>query len=203
MKLQDFLKAIGACEKARAWARNKTFKEAYTECKRGDWLLWLYGKLCSDFSTHPKEVRKRVLIAGLTVNLVRDKMTDERSVAAVDAAIAFGNGEIGIDSLNKAANAAYAVTNFVYTVKSTKADNAAINAAYAAVYATYAANAVTYAAYAASNAAYVLDAATYAKSAEYFRAYVSFDEFILLATTNNKQQTTNYAIRNPKTMVKR
>jgi 3-methyladenine DNA glycosylase Mpg len=188
MKLQDFLKSIGACEKACSWARNKTVKEAYTECKRGDWLLWLYGKLCSDFSTHSKEVRKRVLIAGLVANLVRDKMTDARCIDATDAAIAFGKGEIGIDSLNKAANAAYAVTNFVYTVNSTKADNAAINAAYAAVYATYAANAVTYAAYvtypnAVDYAAYA--AAIYAKSADIFRAYVSFDEIILLATTNN------------------
>jgi hypothetical protein len=188
MKLQDFLKAIGACEKARAWARNKTFKEAYTECKRGDWLLWLYGKLYPDFNTYPKQVRKRVLVAGLVANLVRDKMTDARCIDATDAAIAFGKGEIGIDSLNKAANAAYAVTNFVYTVNSTKADNAAINAAYAAVYATYAANAVTYAAYvtypnAVDYAAYA--AAIYAKSADIFRAYVSFDEIILLATTNN------------------
>jgi hypothetical protein len=112
-------------------------------------------------------------------------MTDERSVAAVDAAIAFGNGEIGIDSLNKAANAAYAVTNFVYAVNSTKADNAAINAAFSAAYPAYASNAVTYAAF-ASNAAYVLDAAIYAKSADIFRTYVSFDEmFIALATTNN------------------
>jgi len=185
MKLQDFLRAQGACKGARAWSKGKSFEEAYAQCPRGDWLLWLYGKLYPDFNTYPKQVRKRVLVAGLVANLVRDKMTDERSVAAVDAAIAFGNGEIGIDSLNKAANAAYAVTNFVYAVNSTKADNAAINAAFSAAYPAYASNAVTYAAF-ASNAAYVLDAAIYAKSADIFRAYVSFDEmFIALATTNN------------------
>jgi|GEM_PF-6773483 hypothetical protein len=182
MKLQDFLKAQCSCEKARKWAK-KLSPEAYLRCHRGDWLLLLHGKLYPDFSKNPNQVRKRVLVAGLTVNLVRDKMTDERSIAAVDAAIAFGNGEIGIDSLNKAANAAYAVTNFVYTVNSTKADNAAINAAYAAVYATYAANAVNYAAYvtypnAVDYAAYA--AAIYAKSADIFRDHIRFEEMIVL-----------------------
>jgi len=67
-----------------------------------------HGALYPDFNTHPEQVRKRVLLAGLTANLVRNQMTDERSIAAVDAAIAFGKGEIGLDELRQAEKAAYA-----------------------------------------------------------------------------------------------
>jgi hypothetical protein len=55
-------------------------------------------------------------------------MTDERSIAAVDAAIAFGKGEIGIDELNRFAYAAY---NAAYDAVD------GIDAAYAAAHAAY------------------------------------------------------------------
>jgi hypothetical protein len=87
-----------------------------------------HGKLYPDFSTHPDQVRKRVLLAGFAANLVRDQMTDERSIAAVDAAIAFGKGEIGIDELNRFAYAAY---NAAYDAVD------GIDAAYAAAHAAY------------------------------------------------------------------
>ena len=178
MKRQNFLRAQSACEKVLRW-RKKLSPEAYLQCKRGGDLLLLHGMLYPDFSTHPKEVRKRVLVAGLVANLVRDKMTDARCIDATDAAIAFGKGEIGIDSLNKAANAAYAATH--YTVKSTKADNAACAAAHAAAYATQASNVVDCVAYVTypndvNYAAYA--DAIYAKSAAIFRDIISFEEMI-------------------------
>jgi hypothetical protein len=101
-----------------------------------------HGKLYPDFSTHPDQVRKRVLLAGFVANLVREQMTDKDSIAAVDAAIAFGKGKIGIDELNQAAKAAYTAAYY--------ADCKSVNAAYAAAFAADAAAAPDAAAAAAN-----------------------------------------------------
>jgi len=168
MKLQDVLKKQGACNEARVWVKNLSPEEAYATCERGDWLLWMHGALYPDFHTHPDQVRKRVLVAGLAANLVRNKMTDERSIAAVDAAIAFGMGVIGIDELNEAANAACVAADAAAAAAST---DDACAAAYAAKSAAYAAKAAK----AARAAVYVGDEA---KSADIFRAHITLDEML-------------------------
>jgi hypothetical protein len=91
----------------------------------------LHALLYPDFNTHPQQVRRRVLAAGLVANRVRHLMTDKDSIAAVDAAIAFGKGKIGLDELNRAAAAAYTAAYY--------APVTAVNAAYAAAFAADAA----------------------------------------------------------------
>jgi len=184
--LTAILREQGACGKARAWAKDLSPEEAYATCERGDWLLWIHTKLRSDEDA----LRKRVLVAGLTVNLVRSYMTDKRSTDAVDAAIAFGKGEIGIDELQTAV--ADAICAAVH------AANAAKNAAYAipdtatyiaacAAHAVANAAADAYAAHSAANiVAKVADVATYAKSADIFRAHITLDE--MLNQLNQLQQ---------------
>lgn len=39
-QLQERLSELGACGSARFWAQNKTPREAWEQCERGDWLLW-------------------------------------------------------------------------------------------------------------------------------------------------------------------
>ena len=140
-QFSKYLKAKYACGEAKSWARGKSWQEVYNTCHRGDWLLWLYR------SSKCYDLQKITLAKGLCANTVRYLMKDERSLKAVDAAIAFGKGEISEDNLNTAAAAAYAA---VYA------------AAYAATAAYAAASAATYA---ASAAAYADASATYAAAA--------------------------------------
>jgi len=137
--MKDLLLKLKACKEAVEWAGDKTAKEIIDTCHRGDWLLWLADKLKVDD-------RPFTLAKGHCANTVRHLMKDDRSIKAVDAAIAYGNGEVSKEELKNAASAAYA--------------------AYAASADSYAAAASAYAAsYAADAAAsYAADAAASRKS---------------------------------------
>jgi len=133
--MKDLLLKLKACEEAVEWAGDKTAKEVIATCHRGDWLLWLADKLKVDD-------RPLVLAKGHCANTVRHLMKDDRSIKAVDAAIAYGNGEISKEALKAASYAS----------------DSATSAAYSDSYATYAA-ASAYASYCAASAADAADAA--------------------------------------------
>ena len=147
MKKLEFFD-IEACDEAAEWSNGKTWQEVYTTCHRGDWLLWLFAR------TNPDDLKTLTLTKGHCANTVRHLMKDERSVAAVDAAIDFGEGKISIEKLNAAATAAcaaYAAGAGAYTAAAAAAAGAgayigaaaAAGAAYAASYAADAAAATS------------------------------------------------------------
>jgi subtilisin family serine protease len=138
MTFNQYLQSVDACEPAVEWAENKTIEEVVATCHRGDWLLWL-AKKC-DIGLQPLTLAK-----GYCANTVRHLMNDERSIRAVDIAIAFGEGKATREELAAAAAAAYAAA---YTAAAdVAAAYAAANAADAAAKAAYAAvDAVDYAA---------------------------------------------------------
>lgn len=122
MNTQQFsqhLNNLGACSEAIIWADGKSWQEVYDTCHRGDWLLWLYRK------SKVYDYQKLTLAKGLCANTVRHLMKDERSIKAVDAAIAFGKGEISRDELDAAADDAF----YAYAASATTADTAATYAA--------------------------------------------------------------------------
>jgi hypothetical protein len=134
--MKEILKKLNACDPAIEWVADRTIEQAVADCYRGDWLLWLAARLEIDN-------RKLTLAKGMCANTARHLMKDEQSINAVDAAIAYGKGEIGNNEL---ANAAAAANAAAYAD-----DDAYAAAAYA--YAAAAANAVNAAAYAANAAA--------------------------------------------------
>lgn len=154
--LQDLLVEFEACSAAQSWAEGRTIEEAIAECRRGDWMLWLAQRLKVDH-------RVLTLAKGHCVNTVRHLMKDDRSIKAVDAAIAYGEGRIPEDELKEAAagaitaaEAAYSVASYVsYAYYASAA--AAADAAAAAADADAAAAAAAY--YAAAAAAYCAAAA--------------------------------------------
>jgi hypothetical protein len=167
MKFKDTLKKLGACGDAVEWVADRTEKQAWAECKRGDWMMWLIKK------SHPKKVslayRKKLVLCACDVaetSLKYVAKDEKRPAEAIRIARAWANGEkVTLKEVEAAANAAYAAAN---------AANAAY-AAYAAAYAAYAANAANaanaaYAAYAAAYAAYAANAANAAYAA-YAAAY--------------------------------
>ena len=40
--MKVLLEKLNACDDAKKWASDKTWKEIYETCHRGDWLLWLF-----------------------------------------------------------------------------------------------------------------------------------------------------------------
>lgn len=141
--MKKLLKELNACDEAIEWVGVKTWEEAYNTCERGDWLLWLFQK------TNPDDLQRLTLVKGHCANTVRHLMTDERSIKAVDVAIAFGEGKATKEELYIAASAAA-------NAASAAAVYAAANAAYYAANAAYGAAAYSAAYYSA--ASYVADA---------------------------------------------
>lgn len=123
--IDSLLNKLKACSEAREWAKGKPWLEIYETCPRGDWLLWLFVR------TNPHNKRLRTLAAGRCANTVRHLMSDARSAAAVDAAIAYGEGRMGIRELKAAARAAAAAEDAADAADATAATWAA-NAAWAA-----------------------------------------------------------------------
>ena len=166
---KQYLESLKACADAIEWAGDNPVEQVVAECHRGDWLLWL-AKKCG------VELQPLTLAKGHCANTVRHLMSDERSVKAVDVAIAFGEGRATRDELDAATSAAYDATA------------AAAATAYAAAYASSAA--ATYAA-SASAAAYADDADAYAASAAYAAAAAAYTSAAAAAAAAaaNQQQT--------------
>ena len=139
MTFKELLIKLNACEEAREWARDMPIEEIVSTCHRGDWLLWLAKKVDVD-------LRLRTLAKGHCANTVRHLMKDERSIKAVDVAIAFGEGKATREELDAAA--------------------------YAAVAAVAAAAGAAAAAYAAAGAAYAAVAANRQQAADICRKYI-------------------------------
>ena len=142
--MKDKLKQLKACDEAREWAANKTAQELFDTCPRGDWMLWLFRR------TNPDDLQLLTLAKAHCANTVRHLMTDERSLKAVDVAIAFGEGRATREELDAAYDAAAAAADAGYAAAAYAAA-----AAVAAVDADAAAAATVAAATAVAADAYV------------------------------------------------
>jgi hypothetical protein len=99
--MKELLIKLNACDEAIEWAGDRTIEEIVKDCDRGDWLLWLAKKI--DIELQPLTLAK-----GHCANTVRHLMKNERSIKAVDMAIAFGEGRATMEELNNAATYAAA-----------------------------------------------------------------------------------------------
>ena len=165
------LENLRACGEAIEYVKTqKSSKDAWMNCSRGDWMLWLAKRLGVDD-------RKLTLAKASCANQVRHLMKDQRSLDAIDACYRYANGEISREELNTyAADAAYAAAAYAaaYAAAAAYASDAA---AYAASYASdaYAAYAYASASAAAASAAdaYAASASASASKLESFSRYTS------------------------------
>jgi len=157
-KFKELLIKLEACENAREWAGEMTIEQVVKKCHRGDWLLWLAVKINVNNQS-------LFLANGHCANTVRHLMEDKRSITAVDAAIAYGEGKIS----KKELETTYVAANDAY-IKAATVFNAAAYAAFTVNAAAYAAAYV--AAYAAADAVFtaidVADVAYVSKKANQF-----------------------------------
>ena len=73
--------------------------EAWENCQRGDWMLWIASKIGVDLAIMTKA-------KALCANTARHLMKDERSTNAIDVALKFSDGKATIKELDAAAAAA-------------------------------------------------------------------------------------------------
>ena len=121
------LKRLGACQEAVTWAdQHPDMAAVWVNCGRGDWMLWLCGKLSGE--PEGEECKRLVLVACDCARLALPHATDPQVLVAIETAERWVNGRATIQDFR---DAAYAAANeAVYA-----AANAAANAAYVAVYA--------------------------------------------------------------------
>ena len=171
---KTILTEMGACSEAVKWAGRKTHKGAWETCKRGDWLLWIAGKLDID--------RKKLVLAACACARAALKYVPEgedRPRIAIETVEAWTRGEATIKQVRTAADAADAAAY---------AADAASYAAYAA--ADAAADAAYAAAYAAADAAY---AASHKEMADIVRKIIPFSIIKqAIAEYKGRGETMNY-----------
>lgn len=149
LTISEFLAGLGACCEARQWAEQfRDPQTAWNECKRGDWMLWLLGRMSGPPGS---DSRKAVVFvacqcARLTLSHFEARYPeDKRPRAAIETAEHHCLHKATLKEVRAASNAANAAAN---------AANAAAAAAYAAANAaSAAANTAAYAAAAAANTA--------------------------------------------------
>lgn len=111
MKTLEILKKYRACGPLIDWVEENgylDFKDAWNNCPRGDWMLWIAQKLDID-------IRTLTLAKALCVNTVRHLMEDQRSKDALLVAIKFGRGKASKKELADASASAYAAYLAAYT----------------------------------------------------------------------------------------
>jgi len=158
MELKKYLKGSGACAGALRWVGDRTLQQAWDECNRFDWMLWLYRR---NNPNKIKCVKIAIYAAKLCVEDYKNKYPeDKRPEAAIAAAEKWleNPSEENARAADAAAYAAEAAADAAATADATIDATAAAHAARAA------AVDVTYAAYAAAAAARV--AAVYAACAD-------------------------------------
>jgi hypothetical protein len=168
--LKALLKKLSACGEAGRFVGSQSLAEAWKNCKRADWMLWLCGKMVGRDGW---PTRKQVVLAACACAETSLKFVKEgelRPAKAIETVRAWARGEATLAQVRDAADAAAYAADVADA-----AANAAANAAYAAAdAAAYAAAYAAYAAYAAAYAAYAADAADAAADAAYAAAYAAY-----------------------------
>jgi hypothetical protein len=130
------LREIDACDDAIEWAETNdinSFVEAWDECPRADWMLWLHSHDVIRIYEHTLRlfacqcVRETPIGNGKTV---WDLLTDQRSRDAVEVAERYANGNASENELSSAWNIAYIIPS---EVKSASEYSAAWSAAWCAL----------------------------------------------------------------------
>ena len=99
---------LNACSEAQEWAGGKSLAVVWKTCKRGDWLLWLCGKM-ADKPNWP--TRKEVVLAACDCAKLALKYVpkgEERPRKCLETVRAWAAGNATIHEVRTARAAAYA-----------------------------------------------------------------------------------------------
>lgn len=150
------LDPMGACDDAVVWARTQpSFAAAWKECQRGDYMLWLLGRLVvvPSILTHRRVVNAAASCARVVLPIWKKTYpNDDRPRLAILAAEQWAQTPTRKNK-QVAADTGHAVARALHDITKIAAD------------AEYAAHSATYAAYAVADIVQAADSATYAANA--------------------------------------
>jgi hypothetical protein len=96
------------CPDGLEWAKEyKSFKIAWVECQRGDWMLWYLGKHCKTLAQRKRLVYTACQCVRLALPCVAKG--ELRPITAIETAEAWTRGEATLEQVSNAAYAAYAL----------------------------------------------------------------------------------------------
>ena len=158
-ELSALLQRLNACKEARNWADGKSLEEAWNTCERGDWMLWLCGKMIgkTGWPSRQELVLAACACAELSLPYIPDG--EDRPRKCIEVTRAWAHGKASLEQVKNAAHPAYAAHAAASAAYAARAAASAAHAAYAAHAAASAAHAAAYAAHAAAYAAYAAHAA--------------------------------------------
>jgi len=128
----EMLVKLGACSEAVEWVGDKSPAVAWKTCKRGDWMLWLCGKLSGEPGG---KGRKKLVLAACAcarLSLKYVRKGEKRPLVAIQTAEAWAKGKRGV-TIEQVRTAAYAAdadyAAAAYAANAAYADDAAYAAA--------------------------------------------------------------------------
>ena len=167
MSYLDQLDSLFACPDALEWLREQrhpTLATAWAECERGDWMLWLAGRLAGPQGSDARRPLTLAACECARLSLPRWEAlhaNDRRPHVAIETAEAWARGGDGAPSLDEVRRAAYAT----YAYASAYACASACACAYASTSVDARADSATAAASDSDRACYL------AKCADIVRRY--------------------------------
>ena len=168
-KFKQLLSELRACSAAREWAEGKDLKTAWDTCERGDWLLWLAGRMADKPGWATRKAIVSVACDCAELALPYAAPGEMRPAECIRVVRTWVKGEATIEQVRTARNDAASAASAADAADVAYAASAA-SAAYAAAYAAYDA----YAAASAASAAYAAEVA-YAAYADFAYAASAAD----------------------------
>jgi len=130
---------FNACREAVKWAsEQKSAAAAWRDCQRGDWMLWLLGRLSGQSGSAARKKLVLCACACARLSLKHVPAGEDRPRLAIEKAEAYARGEaVTIDEVRSAAYAAAAAYSAAAYAAACAADAACAAAVYAAGAAAY------------------------------------------------------------------
>ena len=112
-KVVEYVRSLGACGDAMEWLMaQKNLAQAWRDCERGDWMLWVLGKQAGEPGC---EKRERLVLAACKCARLSLKYVSEdekRPLVAIQTAERWAKGKATIEEVRTAADDAYAAAAY-------------------------------------------------------------------------------------------
>ena len=115
--MRKLLNELNACQEAKDWVGTKTQRQAWQECERGDWLLWLAAKQEGrpGWPDRKQIVKAACACAETVLHLFEEKYpNDGRPRKAIEVARAWAEDKATLDEVILAAAAAGTGTGYAF-----------------------------------------------------------------------------------------
>ena len=107
--MKKLLTELGACDEAVKWVGDRTLKQAWDDCERGDWMLWLCAKMEGEAGWPDKNQVVRTICACAQTIMhfwTARYPNDRRPQIALQVALDWIEGTVMLDQVEGAAHAA-------------------------------------------------------------------------------------------------